>query len=57
MHHIRGQKLRVIVKLGCQVEALIAGPVAVARQPDQLDNPPCGLRRIGFEPLDVRILR
>jgi hypothetical protein len=52
MHYVRRQKFGVVVELGCQVEALIARPVAVARQPDQVDNPLRGLRRIGLEPLD-----
>jgi hypothetical protein len=43
MHHVRDQKLGVIIESGGQIEALITGPVAVARQPDEVDDPRCRL--------------
>jgi hypothetical protein len=57
MHHIRGQKLGVIVELGRQVEALIAWAIAIARQPGQVDDPLRGLGRIGLQSFDIVILR
>jgi hypothetical protein len=46
MHHVRDLKLGVIVERGGQIEALIARPVAIARQSDKIDNPPRGPGRI-----------
>jgi hypothetical protein len=57
MHDVRGQKFGVIVEPGRQVEALVAGPVAVARQPDQRYDPFRGLPGIGLKPFYVGVLR
>jgi hypothetical protein len=57
VRYVRRQKLGVVIELGSQVEALIAWPVAIARQSDQLDNP---FRRLGWillEAFDIGMLR
>jgi hypothetical protein len=53
MQDVRDQELGVIVKPGGQIETLIALPVAVARQPDQFDNPLGRLGWIGLEPTET----
>jgi hypothetical protein len=51
------QKFRIIVELRCQVETLISGPVAFARQSNQYNSFLCRLRWIRPETLNQRMLR
>jgi hypothetical protein len=51
------QKFGIIVQLRCQVEALVSGPVALARQSNQDNSFLCRLRWIRPEALNQRMLR
>jgi hypothetical protein len=51
------QKFGVIVQLRCQVETLVSGPVAFARQANQDNRFLCRLRWVRLEAFNQRMLR
>jgi hypothetical protein len=57
LHNVLDEKLGVIVEFRCQIEALVTWAIALSWQPDEDDAFLCGLRWIGLQLLDQRMLR